>query len=99
LKSKIRKVDCQKKRLADLADKEEDEKIRHLVKRSNLARQKDFKKMKKNIKKSEKSVSQLGDALDSVIRFTTPTVPSTIPIVGNGHNDDGDSYDFSTNFV
>jgi len=63
-----------------------------------LARQKDFKKMKKNIKKSEKSVSKLGDALDSIIRLTTPTVPSTkSPIVGE--NGGADSYNFSTDFL
>jgi len=88
-----------KKKFTDSVDKEEDEKLRHLVKRSNLARQKDFKKMKKNIKKSEKSVSKLGDALDSIIRFTTPTVPTATVSPMVGENNVGDSYNFSTDFL
>jgi hypothetical protein len=44
-----------KKQAADLADKEHDGDIRRSIKRSNLVRQKEFKKMKKNQKKTGKT--------------------------------------------
>jgi hypothetical protein len=81
--------------------KEHDNEIRRSVKRSNLTRQQEFKKMKKNQKRSgnfpffpnyyflfrlEKSVSSLGDALDSMVRLTTTTTTN-------------DSYNFQTDFV
>jgi len=77
-----------KQQAADLADKEEDDEVRRSVKRSNLVRQQEFKKMKKNQKRTEKSVANLGDALDSIIRLTTSTKNST-----------DDSYNFQTDFV
>jgi len=43
-----------KQQAADLVDKEHDNEIRRSVKRSNLVRQQEFKKMKKNQKKTEK---------------------------------------------
>lgn len=79
-----------KKEAADLADKERDAEVRRSVKRSNLARQQEFKKKKKNQKRTEKSVSNLGDALDSIIRLTTTK---------NKSNDGDDSYNFQTDFV
>lgn len=41
-----------KQQAADLADKEHDNEIRKSIKRSNLTRQQEFKKMKKNQKKA-----------------------------------------------
>jgi len=97
-----------KQQAADVADKEHDNEIRRTVKRSNLVRQQEFKKMKKNQKRTgneknlfhlnnsnssffffllEKSVSNLGDALDSIIRLTTT------------NNSTDDSYNFQTDFV
>ena len=92
-----------KQQSADLADKEHDNDIRKSVKRSNLVRQQEFKKMKKNQKRTgntmstcvsldrpfpslEKSVANLGDALDSMVRLTTEKNPA------------GDSYNFQTDF-
>ncbi len=43
-----------KQQAADLADKEHDNEIRRSVKRSNLTRQQEFKKMKKNQKRTGK---------------------------------------------
>ena len=43
-----------KQQAADLVDKEHDNEIRRSIKRSNLVRQQEFKKMKKNQKKSGK---------------------------------------------
>ncbi|CAF2427044.1 unnamed protein product [Rotaria sp. Silwood2] len=76
-----------KQQAADLADKEHDNDIRRSIKRSNLVRQQEFKKNKKNQKRTEKSVSDLGDALDSIIRLTT------------AKNSTDDSYNFQTDFV
>ena len=41
-----------KQRLADLADKEEDDEVQRSIIQSNLTRQQDFKKLKKNQKRS-----------------------------------------------
>ena len=41
-----------KQQAADLADKEQDDDVRRSIKRSNLVRQKEFKKMKKNQKRT-----------------------------------------------
>ncbi|CAF3407287.1 unnamed protein product [Rotaria sp. Silwood1] len=76
-----------KQQAADLADKEHDNEVRRSIKRSNLVRQQEFKKIKKNQKRTEKSVSNLGDALDSIIRLTT------------SNNSTDDSYNFQTDFV
>jgi len=43
-----------KQQAADLADKEDDNEIRRSVKRSNLVRQQEFKKMKKKSKENRK---------------------------------------------
>ncbi len=43
-----------KQQAADLVDKEHDNEIRRSVKRSNLTRQQEFKKMKKNQKRTGK---------------------------------------------
>jgi nuclear GTP-binding protein len=75
-----------KQQASDLVDKEHNNDIRRSVKRSNLVRQQEFKKMKKNQKRTEKSVSNLGDALDSMVRLTTTTTTD-------------DSYNFQTDFV
>ncbi|CAF0903808.1 unnamed protein product [Rotaria sordida] len=76
-----------KQQAADLADKEHDNEIQRSIKRSNLVRQQEFKKLKKHQKRTEKSVSNLGDALDSIIRLTTSS------------NSNDDSYNFQTDFV
>ncbi|CAF3422956.1 unnamed protein product [Rotaria sp. Silwood1] len=76
-----------KQQAADLVDKEHDNEVRRSIKRSNLVRQQEFKKIKKNQKRTEKSVSNLGDALDSIIRLTT------------SNNSTDDSYNFQTDFV
>ena len=92
-----------KQQAADLVDQEHDNDIRKSVKRSNLVRQQEFKKMKKNQKRTgtttmtcvslnepfrslEKSVANLGDALDSMVRLTTEKNPAS------------DSYNFQTDF-
>ncbi|CAF0812350.1 unnamed protein product [Rotaria sp. Silwood1] len=59
-----------KKQAIDLADKQHNDEIRRSVHRSNLTRQQEFKKIKKDQKKLEKSMESLGDALDSIIRLT-----------------------------
>jgi len=41
-----------KQRVNDLADKQQDDEIRRLIKKSNLTRQQEFKKIKKNQKKT-----------------------------------------------
>jgi len=59
-----------KQRAADLADKQQDDEIRRSINKSNLTRQQEFKKIKKNEKKTEKSMDSLSNALDSIIRLT-----------------------------
>ncbi|CAF2723590.1 unnamed protein product [Rotaria sp. Silwood2] len=59
-----------KKQAIDSADKLHDDEIRRSIHRSNLTRQQEFKKIKKNQRKLEKSMESLGDALDSIIRLT-----------------------------
>ena len=76
-----------KQRAADLVDKQHNDEIRRSIKKSNLTRQQEFKKMKKHQKKSgrivvifflsistlislEKSMDNLGNALDSIVRLT-----------------------------
>ncbi|CAF3108508.1 unnamed protein product [Rotaria socialis] len=61
-----------KKQTADLVDKQYDDEIRQSIHRSNLTRQHDFKKMKKTQKRSEKSMDSLSDALNSMVRFSSP---------------------------
>jgi hypothetical protein len=46
-----------KQQAADLADKEHNDDIRRSIKRSNLVRQQDFKKMKKNQKRTGRQTS------------------------------------------
>jgi phage terminase Nu1 subunit (DNA packaging protein) len=41
-----------KQRAADLADKQQDDEVRRSIKKSNLTRQQEFKKIKKNQKKT-----------------------------------------------
>ncbi|CAF1931165.1 unnamed protein product [Rotaria magnacalcarata] len=65
-----------KKQIVDLADKQYDDEIRQSIHRSNLTRQHDFKKMKKTQKRSEKSMDNLSDALNSIVRFSSPATIS-----------------------
>ncbi|UJR25249.1 hypothetical protein I4U23_006601 [Adineta vaga] len=52
-------------------DKHYNDDIRRSVNRSNQIRQQEFKKMKKNQRKTEKTMENLGNALDSIIRLTS----------------------------
>ncbi|CAF1240035.1 unnamed protein product [Adineta steineri] len=88
VKANDKKKHLSKKQAADLVDKEYNGDIRKSIKRSNLTRQQEFKKMKKNKKRTEKSMENLGDALDSIIRLTTTS-----------KNSNDDSYNFQTDFV
>jgi len=55
-----------KQQAADLVDKEHDNEIRRSVKRSNLTRQQEFKKMKKNQKRTGKKTF---DSMFRIIPF------------------------------
>ncbi|CAF1131669.1 unnamed protein product [Rotaria sordida] len=67
-----------KKQAIDLADQQHDNEIRRSIYRSNLTRQQEFKKIKKNQKKLEKSMENLGDALNSIIRLTPTTTTNDL---------------------
>ncbi|CAF1024329.1 unnamed protein product [Rotaria sordida] len=67
-----------KKQAIDLADQQHDNEIRRSIYRSNLTRQQEFKKIKKNQKKLEKSTESLGDALNSIIRLTPTTTTNDL---------------------
>ncbi|CAF0933996.1 unnamed protein product [Rotaria sordida] len=67
-----------KKQAIDLADQQHDNEIRRSIYRSNLTRQQEFKKIKKNQKKLEKSMESLGDALNSIIRLTPTTTTNDL---------------------
>jgi len=79
-----------KQKAAELASKHEDDNTRRLINRSNMTRRQEFKKLKKNMKRSEKSVSHLSEALDSIIKLA-PTKITT--------SNNNDSYDFNTDLT
>lgn len=98
-----------KQQAADLADKEQDDDVRRSIKRSNLVRQKEFKKMKKNQKRTGEHTSTFSNSFSrkSISIFLEKTVASLGDALdsmvrltttsSNKSNDD--SYNFETDFV
>ena len=97
-----------KQQAADLVDKEQDDDVRRSIKRSNLVRQKEFKKMKKNQKRTGEHIDffkfiQLKIAffsLEKTVASLGDALDSMVRLTTTSSNkSNNDSYNFETDFV